>query len=203
MLDREIGAPTTDLEFRSLEGGGAVLFGYAARFNSPSSPIGGRFIERIAPGAFDEVIGGDVVALFDHDTRRLLGRTGAGSLRLSIDEMGLRYEVDLDMEDPDAVAVQRKLVTGKVTGSSFMFSIADSGDSWDRSGDIRTRTILKIGQLYDVGPVTFPAYPASTAAMRSLEQFDAASLEALAAHELAPILNDADARRRQIDLLGR
>ena len=132
MIERECGAPIGDVELRGADGGGSILFGYAARFNSPSSPIGGRFIERIAPGAFDDVIGGDVVALFDHDTRRLLGRTGAGSLRLSIDDVGLRYEVDLDMEDPDAVAVQRKLATRKVTGSSFMFSVAESGDTWDR-----------------------------------------------------------------------
>jgi len=198
--NREFGAPIGDVEVRATDGGTTMLVGYAARFNSPSSPIGGRFVEVIAHGAFDGVIGGDVVALFDHDTRRLLGRTGAGSLRLSIDDLGLRYEVDLDMEDPDAVAVQRKLATRKVTGSSFMFSVAESGDKWDKTNDVITRTITKIGALYDVGPVTFPAYPASSAALRSLEGVEAQALEAVQAHELAAAQEDAAARARQIAL---
>lgn len=201
--DREVGAPITDFEIRSAEGGGTMLVGYAARFNSPSSPIGGRFVERIVPGAFDAVLGGDVIAAFNHDESRVLGRTGAGSLRLSADEQGLRYEVDLDLEDPDALMVQRKLLTRKITGSSFMFSVAEDGDVWERGQDgTITRTITKIGALYDVGPVTFPAYPASTAAMRSLGELDKTAAEELTALEDEARQADADARARSLALIG-
>lgn len=201
MLTRELGAPVPEIEFRAAEGGaGATLVGYAARFNSPSSPIGGRYVEYIAPGAFDDVLNTDVVALFDHDSTRVLGRTSAGSLRLSVDDLGLRYEVDLDLEDPDAIAVQRKLLTRKVTGSSFAFQVAQDSETWDREGDVRTRTIQRISALYDVGPVTYPAYPASSAALRSLDACEAAA--AAEAARDAEIRRAADARARRLALLN-
>jgi hypothetical protein len=58
---------------------------------------------------------------------------------------------------------------GDVDGSSFMFDIPEGGDEWDFSGDMPLRTIRE-ANLYEVGPVTMPAYPDATSALRSMEE---------------------------------
>ena len=81
-------------ELRALPAEGeqpAKIVGYAAVFDQESEPLGG-FVEVIAPGAFDDVLGADVRALFNHDANYLLGRTASGTLTLSVDAVGLRYE---------------------------------------------------------------------------------------------------------------
>jgi len=146
----------------------------------------------------------DVPVLFDHDSSKILGRTTAGSLRLTIDDQGLFYEADLDMLDPDAISAQRKLATKKVTGSSFAFTVEE--DDWQQQSDgMWIRTILRIGKLYDVGPVTYPAYPASSAALRSLTERDplaTMSADERSAKLAASMAAQSDARRRRIALIG-
>lgn len=148
----------------------AVVRGYAAKFDTLSEPMFG-FREQIAPGAFAGVLEDDVRALFNHDPNHVLGRTSAGTLRISQDDTGLLYEVEL----PDT-QVARDLVTsierGDVSQSSFAFRIAPNGDTWDENEDgVIIRTITKFGRLYDVSPVTYPAYPDATAGMRSLDEW--------------------------------
>lgn len=144
-----------------------TLEGYAAVFNSRSEDLGG-FFEEIAPGAFDGVLDDDVRALIDHDSGRVLGRSSAGTLRLSTDDVGLRYEVDLP-DTQEARDLLTLIKRGDVRESSFGFSVASRGDEWDENEDGQIiRTIRKVGRLYDVSPVAFPAYPAATVAMRSL-----------------------------------
>ena len=127
--------------------------------------------EKIAPGAFKAAIKtDDVRALFNHDPNILLGRTTSGTLRLKEDAHGLKYEVDL----PDTVAAQdvRTLIErGDVTGSSFGFRVEE--DSWDESevkkGKLPLRTIERVS-LFDVSPVTYPAYPTTSVSARSKAQ---------------------------------
>ena len=77
------------------EGDTLTAIGYASVFDSLSQNLGG-FVERVAPGAFRSTLNqADVRALFNHEPDHLLGRSGNGTLRLSEDERGLRYEVDL------------------------------------------------------------------------------------------------------------
>jgi HK97 family phage prohead protease len=138
--------------------------GYAALFNSQTD-IGGYFREQIAPGAFAEAIKGDVRALIDHDTGRVIGRTAAGTLRLTEDATGLAAEIDLpDTTDGRDLAVQ--LERGDITGMSFGFRVTH--DEWDETGDTPLRTIHKL-ELLEVSAVAFPAYPDTSLAMRSLE----------------------------------
>ncbi len=146
------------------------IIGYAARFNVLSDPIMGMFVERIAPGAFRRYLesGGEVVALWDHDSSKPLGRRSVGTLRLSEDSSGLRYE--LDPPDTswgrDAVASIRR---GDVKGSSFGFHTIK--DAWmDRDSDCPTRELQDV-DVFDVSPTAFPAYPDTSAALRSLETF--------------------------------
>jgi len=142
------------------KGGKDVVIGHAAVFNSLSEDLGG-FREKIQPGAFDEVLDNDVRAYFNHDPNYLLGRTSAGTLRLSVDNEGLRYELDV----PNTSAgrdLKENMRLGNITQSSFAFTIGKDGDSWERSengADIRV--INKVNRLYDVSPVSLPAYPSA------------------------------------------
>lgn len=137
-----------------------VIRGYAALFQSDSQDLGG-FVERILPGAFDGVIqrGTDVVALYNHDPMFLLGRESSGTLRLSVDERGLRYEIDPPESRADVIeAIER----GDVRGSSFAFKVKGSGEKWSKTADGRQlREIREIDGLFDVGPVLKPAYSAT------------------------------------------
>jgi hypothetical protein len=155
-------ALTEPVQFRAAEDGPKVA-GYAAVFNVETD-IGGMFREKIAPGAFAKAIKGDVRSLFDHNTALILGRTKSGTLRLSEDERGLRYEVDL----PDTQAgrdLRESMGRGDIDGSSFAFRVLKQ--SWDESRDTPLRTIEEV-ELYEVGPVTFPQYPEAEVGLRSL-----------------------------------
>lgn len=146
------------------------VVGYAAVYNSDSEEMWG-FKERIAPGAFDSALSDDVRALFNHDPNLLLARTGSGTLTLSADSRGLRYE----FEAPDTSAGNDLLVMlkrGDVSQSSFAFTVDE--ETWtEKAGEMPIRTIVKVKRLYDVSPVTYPAYPDTTVAARNLEQFRA------------------------------
>lgn len=148
------------------EGDGATvrpLLGYAAIFNSVAN-IGDYFEERIAPGAFAAAIArDDVRCLFNHSDNYVLGRNKSGTLRLAEDDKGLRYEVD-----PPETTWARDLVTsidrGDINQSSFQFRA--TRQEWDDTGDLPIRTILEV-ELYDVAPVTFPAYGDTEVGLRA------------------------------------
>ena len=120
--------------------------------------------ERIMPGAFADVLDNDVRALFNHSPDNVLGRTSAGTLTLSDSAEGLRYEVKVDGTHI-AHDVVRFLERGDVSGSSFAFSVSD--EHWDKEDGDDIRVITKIGTLYDVGPVTYPAYTATHSGVRN------------------------------------
>lgn len=136
--------------------------GYAAIFNSDAD-IGGYWIERIAPGAFSQAIGGDVRALVDHDSGRVIGRTKAGTLRLAEDDKGLAVEIDLpDTTDGRDVGVL--IERGDISGMSFGFIVTKQ--SWDETVEPAIRTIEQV-ELHEVSVVAFPAYDATEVALRS------------------------------------
>ena len=131
--------------------------------SSSTSPL---FTERIAPGAFDNVMGNDVRGLFNHDINMVLGRTKAETMRIEQDHIGLRYEIDLpntQVANDLRVSIQR----GDISGSSFSFDTARV--SWiDRPEErMSIRVIEEIAALYDAGPVTFPAYESTSVEARS------------------------------------
>lgn len=159
------------VQVRSEEGKPTTIVGYAAVYG-PEAVIAGMFRERIAPGAFRSVIEQqqDVRALFNHDDNIVLGRTTNGTLRLSEDERGLRYEFDPNMSDPEAVSVLAKIQRGDVSQSSYGFRVAENGDTWTkpmRAGELPLRTITNFDILRDISPVTFPAFEETTSEARS------------------------------------
>lgn len=157
---------------------GNTVAGYAAVFNKESEDMGWftEMREIILPGAFDEADMSDVRALFNHDPNMLLARTSSGTLSLSVDKNGLKYTFGI----PDTTAgrdLKELMQRGDISQSSFGFTIAKQ--SWEEEKDERgetirvTRKIEKIGRLYDVSPVTYPAYPDTSVALRSLEAWKA------------------------------
>lgn len=164
-----------EVEVRATAEGGAVLTGYAAVFNRYSQDLGG-FVEQAAPGAFAKTVAeGDIRALVNHDPNRLLGRTRSGTLRLAEDTTGLHYEVDLP-STRDAIDVRALAERGDLTGSSFTFRAMQDGDEWSLTEqEYPLRTLTEV-RLYDVGPVTFPAY------LSTEEEQTALAMRSLAAH---------------------
>lgn len=149
---------------------GQKIRGYAVVFESDSENMG--FIERIAPTAFANTDLSDVRALYNHDPNYVLGRTKSGTLQLRADEKGLFYEID----PPDNAFIQALVMDpisrGDISNSSFGFIIGDKDDSWEeRSDGTFVRTIHNIPKLYDVSPVTFPAYSATEVTVRSFDSF--------------------------------
>lgn len=146
--------------------GAGKLVGYAAKFDVWSDNLGG-FRERIAPGAFDKVLkdSHDVRALVNHEGMPF-ARSSKGSLKLEADSVGLKIEADV----PESWGQLREaLALGNLDQMSFGFRVAPGGSLWDLDADPVERTVNEVDELLDVSVVTFPAYPQTEAALRSLE----------------------------------
>ena len=157
-----------DLELR-MDGDKQTVVGYGAVFNSMSNDLGG-FREFISPNAFEGRLDDDVRFLVNHDANLILARTTNGTLRLSVDEKGLRYEADMP-NTSTARDLMELLKNGTISQSSFAFTVEE--DSWEVKDGMNIRTIDKVSQLYDVSSVTYPAYnqASSAVALRSLEEW--------------------------------
>lgn len=142
---------------------GPMITGYAAVFNRRSADMG--FIEQVDPSAFNKTLkdNPDIRAFFNHDPSQILGRTSNGTARVSVDSIGLRYEIDMNPADPDAQRALAKVERGDVDGSSFTFNTIR--DSWDWTASPPERRLLEVS-LQELGPVTMPAYPDTSAAAR-------------------------------------
>jgi HK97 family phage prohead protease/HK97 family phage major capsid protein len=146
------------MEVRAAEGERRIS-GYAATFNDVTDL--GYFREQIATGAFEGRTDDDVRLLINH-TGVPLARTTNGTLRLSVDDDGLRYEAEL-ADTQEGRDLYTLIQRGDISQSSFAFSIED--EKWDNKTNMRT--VLKVGRLYDVSPVTYPAYATTTVNARS------------------------------------
>lgn len=181
--------PISDIAVtRSDDGTPQTIRGYAAVFNSLSEDLGG-FREQIAPGAFARSLRDeDVVSLWQHDSSLPLGRVTNNRLELVEDEHGLRFVITpINTQwGRDALTT---VDTGTVRAMSFGFSVRADGDKWERIGNEVIRTLIDV-RLFEVSPVTWPAYPATSAATR----------DAWAAYQqqtaVPPIDRLANARRR-------
>lgn len=141
------------------------IYGYPIVYNKDSEDMG--FIERIAPGAAKKALErSDIRGLKNHDPSLIFGRQGV-NLTFTEDKNGLRYDATpLDTRNYREIAEEVR--TGLLTGQSFGFTVL--ADEWtDLDTDHPKRTITEIGELFDVGPVTYPAYQDTTVALRSLD----------------------------------
>jgi HK97 family phage prohead protease len=148
--------------------------GYAIIFNQRSKLIrewGETFYEVIEPTAPDNVLrdaGINVIATVDHDRQKMLGRTKSGTLQLIKEERGLKYRIEL----PDTTLgndMAEMIARGDYFESSFIFTIAEKGYRYDRSGDIPIRYISDFERMYDVAIVIDGAYANTAVTLRSQE----------------------------------
>ena len=143
------------------------IIGYASVFDSWSEELGGAFPfrEKVIPGAFAEsIVHDDIRALFNHDPNFVLGRNKAGTLELSEDQKGLLVKIT-----PPETQVGKDLLVsikrGDITQMSFGFIVLQ--DVWHESNGMDVRELIKV-KLFDVSPVTFPAYAQTECNIRSV-----------------------------------
>jgi HK97 family phage prohead protease len=163
-----------EIEVRADDGesGEPVIDGYAATYDAYSEDLGG-FVEVIERGFFDGALqSSDVVSLWNHNSDKPLGRQSAGTLTVTSDLNGLRTVTkppDTTWGKDAVVSIKR----GDVKQMSFAFSVTDGGDSWETRDDgVVVRTLLSGGceRLYDISPVTYPAYPSTSVSARALDK---------------------------------
>lgn len=138
--------------------GPGVLRGYGALFGEWSDDLGG-FRERIAKGAFTKSLreNPDILIAFNHNPSQLIGRTSAGTATVVEDSVGLLVSVT-PVDTALASDVTELVKTQHVRGMSFAFSTVDD-HWWEKDGEVFRE--LRELKLYEVGPVTSPAYPAT------------------------------------------
>ena len=174
-----------------------AIDGYASVFDSWSEELGGNqpFRERVIKGAFEETIqNDDIRALFNHDPNYVLGRNKAGTLTLEEDDKGLHVRIT----PPDTQWAKDLLVSikrGDITQMSFGFTVIL--DRWNYEDNTDVRELLKV-KLYDVSPVTFPAYTQTECGIRSA--YDNHQKEVVKAKELAK--QKLDLRKQKLKFIG-
>lgn len=166
-------------ELRIDDGDAKKIIGYATRYGNFYDL--GWFKERVKEGAFDDVLGDDVRCLKNHDPNLILGRTASGTLELKSNNIGLKFENEIPDTNTGRDTAE-EIRRGDISGCSFSFTVAE--DEWTYFDDDRPseRTIVKIGKLFDVGPVVYPANPKTSVlardtdvAKRSLDEFKSAA----------------------------
>lgn len=155
------------VEARANEDGERRLSGYAALYNTETR-IGSFFREVLEPGAFRAALdrGDDVRALFNHDANVVLGRSKAGTLTLTEDDRGLRYDVLLP-DTQTARDLWTSVQRGDISQSSFAFTVAREDEEWREMSSEMPLRVVKSVRLFDVSPVTYPAYQETTVSARS------------------------------------
>lgn len=162
--------PLTELRVNPLEGGGSTIVGHAAVFDSWSETLGGifPFREKVRRGAFEKSIGNDDIrALFNHNPDYVLGRNRSGTLALEEDDVGLKVTIT----PPDtqwARDMQVSIKRGDISQMSIGFVVVK--DDWKTVDDIDVRELIEV-QLFDVSPVTFPAYTQTDVGVRAMTEY--------------------------------
>lgn len=154
------------------------IAGYAGVTAAWSEDLGG-FMEIIQPGAFRTAVPrSDVRLLFNHEgitLARCRGGAADGTMALEEDDTGLHFEAEMDVRSPAVQTLASAVGRGDVDKCSFSFTIAEAGDRWEDDGTMVRRTIIEFGEIYDVGPVNFPAYTDTAVALRSRDAARAAA----------------------------
>lgn len=176
-MDRELRTFVAQLEVRE-QGGTSIIAGHAAVFNQLSEDLGG-FREQVLPGAFTDALArDDVRALFNHDPNYILGRNRSQTLTMREDGHGLAIEIKAPTTPTIRDLVLEPIRRGDVSQMSFAFTVRPGGQDWAKDEEGRVIRSLKKLRLFDVSPVTFPAYPQTDVAVRSLQAWREGRTEA-------------------------
>jgi len=159
----------TGAHLRAAEGETPGIAGIAAVYSQQYDT--GWYIETIAPGAFTRALSEqqDVRCLFNHDVNNILARTKNGTMRLTDSAAGLKFEADTDSTTSIVRDVPAMISRGDIDGCSFSFNVREASwrDEFDANGNyVQSYRTIEDLDLYDVGPVTFPAYTATSVDVR-------------------------------------
>lgn len=174
------------------EGDKRTLRGYAAIFGTTYDM--GHYTESVNRSFFDGIKLDDVRVLFNHDSNQILGRTKSGTARVFLDEKGLAYEVDLP-DSPIGENVRAAAMRGDIDQSSWGFEIGDNGSKWTTVDGKRHRELVVGRAIWDVSPVTFPANPDTTVALREMAQAEKEEVPPVASRA-----KDLDLTLKEIEL---
>mgnify|MGYP000900572247 CR=1 FL=1 len=185
-MDKNKQIRLTSTEYRAESSEDKTYFvGYASVFNRTTDL--GYFVESIHPDAFNQALsrGDDTRALFNHDPNLILARSTSGTLKMSVDEVGLRTEIEMP-ETTLGRDLKVLIERGDISQMSFGFYI----EKEEKRGIVNEKPWYEIQQvrLFDVSPVTFPAYEQTSIEVkrcleerekhiRNLEQLEIAKLE--------------------------
>lgn len=198
MNERETRCYNGEVRAEQLADQPSHIIGYGSVFNSRSEPLWG-FREIIKPGAFDDVLTDDVRGLFNHDPNFILGRSASGTLSLSVDEKGLRYDITAPDTQTIRDLVLAPLMRGDISQSSFAFRISHDGEDWYQDDEgIVIREINRFSRLFDVSPVTYPAYQEADSGVRSMQAWQ----EARNSGAIQNAINQRMARERLLSILN-
>lgn len=150
-----------DLQFRAVDNEEMKIEGYAVVFNSPETY---DYTEVIDEHALDNADMSDVVLRYNHnDSFMVLARTRNKSLNLNVDEKGLMIDATLQDNITDHRNIYNAIKSGLIDKQSFAFTVEE--DEYDYDTD--TRTIKKIGKLFDVSVVDQPFYNSTDVSVKS------------------------------------
>lgn len=176
--------------------------GYALTFDNQSEFIG--FYEKISRSAVTQemVDSCDVFACFNHDMNRVFARSnkGEGSLKLTVDEVGLKYEFDAPHTALGDELLEY-LSRGDVSKSSFAFYVDPEdkdAETWKIKDGVYFRTINKIAAIADVSPVFQPAYESTSVSKRAKDK-----VEELEKEKINKINNKLDSMMNEIEELSK
>ena len=147
-----------------------IISGYFIVFDTETELYPG-VREEVSPDALVGVDLSDVKALIDHDTAKVLGRTKANTLSLSVDSKGLYGEIIVNKSDQEAMNLYSRVQRGDVDQCSFGFEILN--EEMIQNSDGTVKFIIKSINLYEVSVVTFPAYQETAVEARSKQIEDA------------------------------
>jgi HK97 family phage prohead protease len=198
---RTMKAPSRKISIRSAEGKGTEIVGYAACFYRPSVQgtefrIGPGTVERIDRHAFDNALKrpDDARCLAGHDSSLILGRVSAGTLKLSVDSIGLAFRCVLP-KSPNGENIAESIRRGDIRECSFGFKVdGAAGERWESTDNVRVRWLTDL-VLLEVSLVTWPAYTSTSA---SVERERARGLlDADRRLCLQEIISDYDRRQKE------
>jgi HK97 family phage prohead protease len=179
-----------------------TIEGHAAVFNEWSETLGGFFPykERVLKGAFkDSIEKDDIRALFNHNPDYVLGRNKSGTLELKEDEKGLKVII----HPPDTQWARDLLVSidrGDITQMSFGFIV--ESDRWGLEDGMDVRELHKV-KLFDVSPVTYPAYPQTDVGVRSMDEVFKKHKEEERQKKAIKAKEKLDLYKRKIEILSK
>lgn len=170
MSKDEIRTLSQSVEVRSDEEEQMSVTGYALKFDTWSNDLGG-FRETVSAKALEDTPLEDVRALFNHDPQKVLGRTSNESLKLEVDKVGLRFELELP-NTTYARDLYENLKLGNIDKCSYGFRVGANGDEvrFNKDKNLYERTVNAISKLAEISVVSFPAYEDTIVSVRSVDE---------------------------------